>query len=205
MEIKKITKENFRKYGQILEGYDFAELLEEMKKTPAPTDDVIYVPSVEELEKCEVNKALTEQMYGGLPIQIGYCNGNNSLLNAVEYHRSSEVDIAVSDVILLLGKQEDIEADFTYDTSKIEAFHVPAGMAVELYATTLHYAPCTAEGDSFRCVIVLPKDTNTDIDFDLMDGESKLMTARNKWLIAHEDAKIEGAFNGLKGENISIK
>lgn len=47
MEIKKITKENFRKYGQILEGYDFAELLEEMKKTPAPTDDVIYVPSVE--------------------------------------------------------------------------------------------------------------------------------------------------------------
>lgn len=144
-------------------------------------------------------------MYGGLPIQIGYCNGNNSLLNAVEYHRSSEVDIAVSDVILLLGKQEDIEADFTYDTSKIEAFHVPAGMAVELYATTLHYAPCTVEGDSFRCVIVLPKDTNTDIDFDLMDGESKLMTARNKWLIAHEDAKIEGAFNGLKGENISIK
>ena len=37
------------------------------------------------------------------------------------------------------------------------------------------------------------------------DGEDGLMTAKNKWkLIAHEDAKIEGAFNGLKGENITL-
>jgi hypothetical protein len=35
-------------------------------------------------------------------------------------------------------------------------------------------------------------------------GEDSLMTAKNKWLIAHEDAKIAGAFNGLKGENITI-
>ena len=28
------------------------------------------------------------------------------------------------------------------------------------------------------------------------------MTAKNKWLIAHEDEA--GAFNGLKGENITI-
>ena len=30
------------------------------------------------------------------------------------------------------------------------------------------------------------------------------MTAKNKWLIAHEDAGIEDAFNGLRGENISL-
>ena len=35
--------------------------------------------------------------------------------------------------------------------------------------------------------------------------EDPLLVARNKWLIAHEDAKIEGAFNGLKGENISVE
>ena len=28
--------------------------------------------------------------------------------------------------------------------------------------------------------------------------------AVRKWLIAHEDAKIAGAFNGLKGENITL-
>ena len=205
MEIKVITEENFNKYGQILKGYDFTELLAEMEKLPMPTDDVVYVPSVEELENCKVKTDLENQMYGGLPIQIGYCNGNNNKLNAVEYHRSSEVDIAVNGAVLLLGKQEDIKADVTYDTANIEAFYLPAGMAVELYATTLHYAPCTSEGEEgFRCVIVLPKDTNTELTFDLMDGESKLMTAKNKWLIAHEDAKIEGAFCGLKGENITL-
>ena len=205
MEIKVITEENFNKYGQILKGYDFTELLAEMEKLPMPTDDVVYVPSVEELENCKVKTDLENQMYGGLPIQIGYCNGNNKKLNAVEYHRSSEVDISVNGVILLLGKQEDIKADFTYDTANIEAFYVPAGVAVELYATTLHYAPCTCDWeDGFRCVVVLPKDTNTELTFELMDGESRLMTAKNKWLIAHEDAKIEGAFCGLKGENITL-
>ena len=205
MEIKQITEENFNRYGKILKGYDFTELLTVMEKMPMPADDVVYVPSVEALESCKVKTDLENQMYGGLPIQIGYCNGNNKKLNAVEYHRSSEVDISVNGVILLLGKQEDIKADFTYDTANIEAFYLPAGMAVELYATTLHYAPCTCDGeDGFRCVVVLPKDTNTELTFELMDGESRLMTAKNKWLIAHEDARIEGAFCGLIGENITI-
>ena len=205
MEIKNITEENFRKYGKILKGYDFEELLTIMEKMPMPTDDVVYVPSVEELEKCDVKKELEHQMYGGLPIQIGYCNGSNNKLNAVEYHRSSEVDISVNGLILLLGKQEDIKEDYTYDTANIEAFYVPAKMAVELYATTLHYAPCTYNQEAgFRCVVVLPKDTNTELTFELSDGESRLMTAKNKWLIAHEDAKIEGAFCGLIGENIEL-
>ncbi|MDY3795435.1 MAG: DUF4867 family protein [Agathobacter sp.] len=205
MEIKNITEENFRKYGKILKGYDFEELLTTMEKMPMPTDDVVYVPSVEELEKCDVKKELENQMYGGLPIQIGYCNGSNNKLNAVEYHRSSEVDISVNGLILLLGKQEDIKEDYTYDTANIEAFYVPAKMAVELYATTLHYAPCTYNQEAgFRCVVVLPKDTNTELTFELSDGESRLMTAKNKWLIAHEDAKIEGAFCGLTGENIEL-
>ena len=205
MEIKLITEENFNRYGKILKGYDFTELLTVMEKMPMPADDVVYVPSVEALESCKVKTDLENQMYGGLPIQIGYCNGNNKKLNAVEYHRSSEVDISVNGVILLLGKQEDIKADFTYDTANIEAFYVPAGVAVELYATTLHYAPCTCDWeDGFRCVVVLPKDTNTELTFELMDGESRLMTAKNKWLIAHEDARIEGAICGLIGENITI-
>ncbi len=205
MEIQKVTDASFGAYGKVLTGYDFARLLETLKQQPCPMDDVIYVPSVEALEALPVAEDLKKRAYGGLPIQIGYCNGNNRKLNAVEYHRSSEVDIAENDLILLLGRQQDIEADHTYDTSKIEAFHLPAGMAVELYATTLHYAPCSAGEDGFRCVIVLPKDTNLELDFEpLKEGEDKLMTARNKWLIAHEDAKIAGAFCGLKGENISL-
>ena len=190
MKIQKVTDPAFRKYGQVLEGYDFTSLIKEMKHTPVP-EDVIYVPSVEELEALDVMKKLQNKGYGGLPIQIGYCNGHNKKLNAVEYHRNSEINVAVTDLVLLIGHQQDIEPDHTYDTSKIEAFLVPAGTGIEVYG--------------FQCVVVLPKGTNTELTFPTeKTGEDSLMTAKNKWLIAHEDAKIEGAFNGLKGENITI-
>lgn len=204
MKIQKVTDPAFRKYGQVLEGYDFTGLIKEMKHTPVP-EDVIYVPSVEELEALDIMKDLQNKGYGGMPIQIGYCNGHNKKLNAVEYHRNSEINVAVTDLVLLIGHQQDIELDHTYDTSKIEAFLVPAGTGIEVYATTLHYAPCHVNEGGFQCVVVLPKGTNTDLTFQTeKTGEDSLMTAKNKWLIAHEDAKIAGAFNGLKGENITI-
>ena len=204
MKIQKVTDPAFRKYGQVLEGYDFTGLIKEMKHTPVP-EDVIYVPSVDELEALDIMKDLQNKGYGGLPVQIGYCNGHNKKLNAVEYHRNSEINVAVTDLVLLIGHQQDIEPDHTYDTSKIEAFLVPAGTGIEVYATTLHYAPCHVNEGGFQCVVVLPKGTNTDLTFQTeKTGEDSLMTAKNKWLIAHEDAKIAGAFNGLKGENITI-
>ena len=204
MKIQKVTDPAFRKYGQVLEGYDFTGLIKEMKHTPVP-EDVIYVPSVEELEALDIMKDLQNKGYGGLPVQIGYCNGHNKKLNAVEYHRNSEINVAVTDLVLLIGHQQDIELDHTYDTSKIEAFLVPAGTGIEVYATTLHYAPCNVQDGGFQCVVVLPAGTNTDLTFETAKtGEDSLLTAKNKWLIAHEDAAIEGAVNGLRGENITI-
>ena len=192
MRIQNVADDAFRRYGKVLEGYDFTELLKEMKHTPVP-EDVTYVPSVEEMEALPVAKELQNKGYGGLPIEIGYCNG------------SSEINVAVTDLVLLIGHQQDVEKDFTYDTSKVEAFLVPAGTAIEVYATTLHYAPCHVNESGFQCVVVLPKGTNTELTFETAsEGEDKLLTAKNKWLIGHEEAAIEGAFNGLKGANVGI-
>lgn len=205
MKIQKVTDASFGKYGKVLEGYSVSRILKEMEHTPLP-EDVIYVPSVEEMEALPEAEAFKNRAYGGLPIQIGYCNGDNHKLNALEYHRSSEINIAVTDLILLIGAQQDIETDYTYDTSLVEAFLVPAGTVIEVYATTLHYAPCTAVKGGFRCVVILPKDTNTELTFEVgTEGEDRLITAKNKWLIAHEDAGIEGAFCGLRGENITLE
>lgn len=207
MVIKSVNDKEFKKYGQVLKNYDCAEIIEKMKSTPLPSD-VIYEPSIKELEALKIAKELEEREYGGLPIQIGYCNGNNYMLNAVEYHRSSEINIAVTDLILLIGSQQDINDDYTYDTSKIEAFKVPAGTIIEVYATTLHYAPCNVEEGGFRCVVVLPKDTNLDLQAKPEKvGEDALLFARNKWLIGHKDTDLgeQGAFIGLVGKNISIK
>ena len=205
MNIQNVTDESFRKYGRVLEEYLTGNIRKVMQNTPLPYD-VIYVPSDEEMEKLEEGDIIKNQFYGGIPIQIGYCNGHNKKLNALEYHRCSEVNIAVTDMILLLGQQQDIQDDETYDTSLVEAFFVPAGTMVELYATTLHYAPCQVDEEGFRCVVVLPKDTNAELEVPAgKDGEKKLLAAKNKWLIAHEDAAIPNAFCGLKGENITLE
>lgn len=202
--IQKVTDPSFARYGKVVEGYDLADLLDAMKETPVP-EDVVYVGSVESLEKTTAAKAFADRFFGGMPIQLGYCNGHNSLLNALEYHRNSEVNVAVTDLIVLVGMLQDVKADFTYDTSLVEAFLAPAGTVFQMYETTLHYAPCGVNGNGFQDVIVLPKGTNEECEPDPNAvGEDKLRTHINKWLIAHPDAKIAGAFNGLVGENISV-
>ena len=128
-------------------------------------------------------------------------------LNALEYHRTSEVDVAANDLILLLGQQQDIEEGDTYDTSKVEAFLLPAGVGVELYATSLHYAPCNASDEGFRCAIILPDGTNQTLDENhYAGGEDQLLTAKNKWLIGHPEGGLpEGNHLGLTGENLCVK
>ena len=205
MEILQVSHPNFKAYGRVITGIDVSDLLDVLRETPKP-EDVVYVASDAKLESCESAKKIAYSLYGGMPIQIGYCNGSNVLLNAVEYHRDSEVNVALTDMILLLGKEQDIEEDKSYDTEKIEAFFIPAGTIVEVYATTLHYAPCNANGEKFSTAVVLPKGTNTEIEKTQENvKEDQLLFARNKWLIVHEDAKIEGAFVGLKGENLSVE
>ena len=204
MEILKVTDKAFQTYGKVIQGIDVSDLLEALKETPQP-DDVVYVASDEKLEACPCVEKIGYSLYGGMPVQVGYCNGNNVLLNAVEYHRDSEVNVAQTDMILILGKEQDIEEDGTYDTVKMEAFLIPAGTVIEVYATTLHYAPCNVNGNKFRAAVILPKGTNTDAPAAQNNTkEDKLLFARNKWLIAHEEAGIEGAFVGLKGANLSV-
>jgi hypothetical protein len=204
MKIQNVTDAAFRKYGRVISEIDFTELIEAMEKSPLP-DDVVYEPSVDYLEATSLMEKMQTVYYGELPIQIGYCNGHNHLLNAVEYHRSSEVDIACTDLILLIGSQQDITDDFTYDTNKIEAFLCPKGTGVELYATTLHYAPCSVGDAGFKCIVVLPKDTNLPLDAKHAGYEDALITAKNKWLIGHAEGGLDaGAHIGLIGPNVSV-
>ena len=127
------------------------------------------------------------------------------MLNALEYHRSSEINVAATDAILMLGCQQDITDDFTYDTAKVEAFLVPAGTAMEVYATTLHYAPCGVDGAGFKVVVVLPKGTNLELEEKHEGGEDAHLTAKNKWLLGHPEGGLpEGSPMGLVGKNLNI-
>lgn len=208
MKIYSVYDSEFKPYGQVVSGLDaaVAEILEALKTTPLP-EAVGYVPEEACLQELPAATEVSEHLYGGMPVQMGWCNGHNTKLNCLEYHRDSEFNLGTEDFILLVAKQDEI-VDGKLDTSKVKAFRAPAGVMVECYATTLHYAPChTDSAKGFRVLIALPKGTNTEKPaITAKTAEDKLLWACNKWLLAHAETSeaAQGAHVGLVGENIDI-
>ena len=208
MKILPVTDPSFREYGQILTGYDLKPLLQEMERvTPQSDRGTEYVPCQKELMDLPVARRIADNAFGGMPIQIGWCNGYNTMLNALEYHRDSELNVGTEDFILLLARRSDLENGIL-DTGKVKAFLCPAGTLIEVYATTLHYSPCSAgAGKGFRVAVILPEGTNLERPvISVMNPEDELLWARNKWLLAHADSgeAAQGAKVALKGINIDI-
>ena len=207
MKIYSVLDKEFAPYGKVLEGYDTTCLMKALDETTPLPEGVDYVASVASLESTCLFGQLQNNAYGGMPIQIGYCNGHNTKLNCLEYHRDSELNIGLYDFVLLVAKEDDI-IDGKLDTSRVMAFRAKAGQVVEVYATTLHYAPCNGAKDAgFKVVIVLPKGTNGPAPaINPVNEEDKWLRACNKWLLAHKDAAeaSDGAYIGLTGDNIDI-
>ena len=208
MKIYSVFDPEFKPYGQIVKGIDetVQEILAGLAETPLP-DGVGYVPTEPILQNLPAAEVISNHCFGGMPVQLGWCNGHNTKLNCLEYHRDSEFNLGTEDFILLLAKQDEI-VDGILDTAKVKAFKAPAGTLIECYATTLHYAPCHADASKgFRVLVALPWLTNTDRPvMENKTAEDEIMTARNKWLLAHPDSSEakSGAKVGLTGENIDI-
>ena len=206
--MKSVFEKAFAPYGRVHEGYDLAGLLPAMEAIPLPEEGTSYLPVLPALEEAGCFRTLEDRAFGGLPIQIGMCWGRNTRLNCLEYHRSSEFNVGTHPFVLLLAHQWDIE-DGKLDTGKVEAFFVPAGALVEVYATTLHYAPChTDPANGFKVLVALPKGTNTDKpNMPIKGGDDAYLWACNKWLLAHPDSAeaAQGAVAALTGENIDIE
>ena len=208
MKIYQVTDPEFAEYGKVVTGYDvqpIVDALEEHTPLPEGTDYVAEEPALQNLE---ASKAIAPSLFGGLPAQFGWCNGHNTKLNCVEYHRSSEFNLGTEDFILLLGRECDITKDWKLDTDTIKAFKVPAGVLVEVYATSLHYAPCHADASKgFKVLVALPQGPNVGTcETEGKSGEDKLLRMTNKWLLAHPEAPEakDGAWVGLEGVNIDI-
>ncbi len=207
MKVYSVFDPEFAAYGKVIPGFDNESIMKALNEhTPLP-EGVDYVPSEPALECLSVFEQMRDNVYGGMPVQLGWCNGHNTKLNCLEYHRDSELNIGSTDFILLLAKADDI-IDGKLDTSKVMAFKAAKGQVVEVYETTLHYAPCSAaKGAGFKVAIVLPKGTNGAVPaLKPLNEEDKWMTACNKWLLSHEESAEarDGAYVGLTGENIDI-
>ena len=204
-----IHDKSFKIYGNVLSGYDFNTLCSAVKKEIAiPKEGTDYVAELPCLENLAVSKKIKECIFGGMDIQVGYCCGQNSRLNGLEYHKGNEIIVAVTPMVLLLASITDIQDFSKIDSNTVKAFYVEENEAVELHGTTLHFAPCKAVESGFLAVIILPKGTNLPLDYAELqsENEAKLLWMKNKWLIVHpESAEADaGAFVGILGDNIEI-
>lgn len=206
--MKKVTDKEFAVYGRVLD-VDVNEFVDVMKDVPVVSEGTMYEPSVGAFEALPLAKTLEQESFGFLPIEFGHCSGYNNKLNALEYHRSSR-DRHCGDrphLISWPAARYRCILLYTYDTARVEAFFVPAGTAVELYATTLHFAPCSVDGKNSAAASSFPKGTNEPLpEKGGGHGENALLFAINKWLIAHEESGLQKdkAWIGLVGENIQI-
>jgi len=204
MKIYNISDEEFKTFGRKID-VDVTELIETAQKIEMPQSGSKYVPSLEEFEKLPIKSFFENEIFGEIPMQLGYCWGYNDTMNALEWHTCSEINVATEDQILLLGDIRDIEADKSYDSSKIKAFMLKKGEAIEIYATTLHYCPIYSDASKgFGSIVGLIKGTNVPLE---NKPEDKLLFRKNKWLIAHKDneeLKAKGVVATIYGENYKL-
>ena len=98
MKIFSVTDPEFKPYGRVVTGLDTAkaEILAALANTPLPaaTD---YVAEDAALRELPAAVEVSEHLFGGMPCQLGWCNGHNTYLNCLEYHRDSEFNLGTED------------------------------------------------------------------------------------------------------------
>jgi hypothetical protein len=205
LNILPVSHPDFSRYGCLIDDPGIPALLAYLRKHTPVSDGSAYTASDAGAEALPVFESLRRRFFGGLNIQLGWCNGTNTGLNALEYHASVELDVAASDAVLLLARRQDM-VNGAVDTSAVRGFYLQKGQAVLLESATLHFAPCAVDEDGFRVAIVLPRGTNTPLD-ERQAGDARLWM-KNKWLLAHRDAEKlvnAGAYVGLTGGSLSLK
>ena len=212
ISIHHVSEHYFKRFGRMLPDFNFSAWLDYLEQhTQVPAEGNVYVAAEPGLEALPPFAEVRDTLFGGMPIQAGYCNGNGSRLNGLEYHKAIEVLVAQTDLILQLADYADLE-DFTMDTRHVGAFYVPRGTGLELKPTALHLAPNRVSDFGFKAVIVLPLGVNTELPPDICvqrnDPEARLLMRKGKWMLAHAEnlvAQSRGAVVGLVGANPEIR
>jgi len=168
----------------------------------SPGEANAYVPRDEAMSRSAAARDVSRRVFGELPVQAGWNHGGNTRMNGMEWHKSSEVIVACTDIVLLLGDHADI-ADEIYDSARAFGLYLQKGEAVELLPLTLHLAPLPVHGGRFVAAILLPEGTN----LPLAGGVEGTLRAVNKWLLVHPDNArgiALGGKVGIRGENIAL-
>ena len=84
MKIYSVFDPEFKPYGQVVDGMEqtVQEILAVLKDAPQGPG-VDYVSEYEPLQELPAMVEISEHCYGGMPVQLGWCNGHNTRLNCL--------------------------------------------------------------------------------------------------------------------------
>jgi len=202
LDVRSVFDEEFEDFGRVVELPQQRVLSNLLAQTEIPSMNNVYIRE-EKNWLAEQRSEIERDFYGEQKIEIGYCNGHSDHLNAFEFHNCSELNLAGTDLVLFLTHRSAIHKMWV-ETDESQAFFVPKGTAIEVYASTLHFAPCAIDSDGFRCLVILTAGTNGSLDDPEADS---IVFQKNKWLLTHADNQRmvdKGARIGLRGDNYMI-
>ncbi|MGD1821856.1 MAG: DUF4867 family protein [Pleomorphochaeta sp.] len=213
IEILNVSDSIFEKYGKILDLKCKNKLIDKLiNETAIPNEGNVYKAFVRSWEEKDVVEELST--FYDEKIEIGYCNGQNTKLNALEWHDCDEINIFSTDALLFLAKIEDLE-NYKLNSKKVKAFYVEKNTALLMYKDTLHFAPCKIEDSGFKAIVVLSDLTNTELDIQTINKSKEdqnslnsLLFKNNKFIICHEEATNltnQGVQANINGENYNLK
>jgi len=202
----------FAEFGRVLEKCPTAGLVDWMSANVPIGDGVSYQRSVTNLEDLARPDGRTWRQwasacfFGGAGAQAGWVAGRNTSLGAFEYHKSSELLVAATPLLLFLGRLSELENFERFDVAQVVGVVVDRGVALELYATSLHLSPLMVDRGGFRAAIILPAGTNAPLEGAdaSLPGEEGLLRGERKWLLACAGSRQEklGARVGM--ENLEL-
>lgn len=206
IEMLQLEDSEFEKYGKELKDFPLNELPSSFLEDEIPENNTTYIPSISNWENTKFKRVVENNFFGQLPIQIGLCKGHNQYLNGFEFHKTSEIIVTATPLVLLMQTLQDADVHKEVLTENSKGVFIPAHKAVEIYSTTLHLAPCKVTDSGFNSMIILPKGTNEELETGSGSTDT-LLFKKNKWAIAHRDHKKFVDQNvpvKIVGENLKI-
>lgn len=207
VEFYSVFDPEFGPYGRVLACSADGEFRSAFERQPIPGEGNHYEASVAELEQTAFIRGIRRSVFGDMDIQAGYCNGRGHMMNALEYHKCSEVNFSSTGLVLLLALPGQLHGG-RLDSSCVAGFYLPPLVAAEIFPLVLHFAPCRTSPGGFNCLVVLERGVNSPVEppAPSAEGEERLLRMRGKWLTCHPDSPQAalGAFVGISGDNIDL-
>lgn len=208
LKLFSVNDPEFAPYGRVLEVRDVDALAAALSDTVIPEVGNVYHANDDRLIAQSAVADIRRTVFGGMAVEAGFCNGHGFTMNAMEYHKCSEVNFSTTGCVLLLALPGQLH-DGCLDSNEVAGFYLPPMTAVEVLPLVMHYAPCRTQETGFNCLVVLEEGVNGPLDRAGLrkEGEEKLLWAVGKWMTAHIDSAnaANGAFPGITGPNWELK